>query len=61
MALERSKLEQKIERHHISLVETILNMYALTPKGQGQSLTLGHVTLTRDRLRGSDPTPLGFS
>ena len=43
--LERSKLEQNGERHRVPLVKTLQNMYVLPPKGQGQMLTSGHVTL----------------
>ena len=36
--------QQFIKRHRVPLVKAHQNMYVLTPKGQGQYLTSGHVT-----------------
>ena len=44
-ALEQSKLDQNGECHSVPLVKMLQNMYSLPPKGQGQMLTSGHVTL----------------
>ena len=47
ITLKRSELEQNVERHRGPLGGTLQNMHDLTPKGQGQNLTLGHFVLTR--------------
>ena len=42
--LQRKESEEKFTRHRVPLVETHRNEYLLTPNGQGQNLTSGHVT-----------------
>ena len=44
ITFELIKIEQNGKHHRVPLVETIQKIYGLTPKGQGQDLTSGHVT-----------------
>ena len=44
ITFELIKIEQNRKHHRVLLVETIRNIYGLTPKGQDQDLTLGHMT-----------------
>ena len=46
---ERSELEQQLEFHRVSLVETHRNIYGLAPKCQDQNMTPDHV-ISRSRV-----------